>query len=49
MLSTLDSIKCGLLNPSTIGPRQRFLTSGGMGSMGFALPAAIGAALAAPA
>ncbi|MCY2976268.1 MAG: thiamine pyrophosphate-binding protein [Planctomycetota bacterium] len=28
--------------------RQRFLTSGGMGSMGFALPAAIGVALAAP-
>jgi acetolactate synthase-1/2/3 large subunit len=27
---------------------QRFLTSGGMGSMGFALPAAIGAAFAAP-
>jgi acetolactate synthase-1/2/3 large subunit len=30
------------------GPQQRFLTSGGMGAMGFALPAAIGAALAAP-
>lgn len=29
-----------------IGPEQRFLTSGGMGSMGFGLPAAIGAALA---
>jgi acetolactate synthase I/II/III large subunit len=28
--------------------RQRFLTSGGMGSMGFALPAAIGAAFAEP-
>jgi acetolactate synthase I/II/III large subunit len=28
--------------------RQRFLTSGGMGSMGFALPAAIGAAFARP-
>jgi acetolactate synthase-1/2/3 large subunit len=28
-----------------IGPEQRFLTSGGMGSMGFGLPAAIGAAL----
>lgn len=27
---------------------QRFLTSGGMGSMGFGLPAAVGAALAAP-
>jgi acetolactate synthase-1/2/3 large subunit len=27
---------------------QRFLTSGGMGSMGFALPAAIGAAFACP-
>lgn len=27
-------------------PHQRFLTSGGMGAMGFALPAAIGAALA---
>lgn len=27
---------------------QRFLTSGGMGSMGFALPAAVGAAVAAP-
>ena len=26
-------------------PQQRFLTSGGMGSMGFALPAAIGAAV----
>src|SRR5579875_18068 len=29
-------------------PEQRFLTSGGMGSMGFGLPAAIGAALSAP-
>lgn len=29
-----------------LGPEQRFLTSGGMGAMGFALPAAIGAALA---
>lgn len=27
-------------------PHQRFLTSGGMGAMGFALPAAVGAALA---
>jgi acetolactate synthase-1/2/3 large subunit len=27
-----------------LAPHQRFLTSGGMGSMGFALPAAIGAA-----
>jgi acetolactate synthase-1/2/3 large subunit len=30
-----------------LGPDQRFLTSGGMGAMGFALPAAVGAALAA--
>jgi len=30
-----------------VGPDQRFLTSGGMGAMGFALPAAIGACLAA--
>lgn len=30
-----------------LGPDQRFLTSGGMGAMGFALPAAIGASLAA--
>jgi acetolactate synthase I/II/III large subunit len=29
-------------------PGQRFLTSGGMGSMGFALPAAIGSAFASP-
>lgn len=29
-----------------LGPEQRFLTSGGMGSMGFALPAGIGAAMA---
>ncbi len=29
-----------------IGSAQRFLTSGGMGAMGFALPAAIGAAFA---
>jgi acetolactate synthase-1/2/3 large subunit len=29
-----------------VGAEQRFLTSGGMGSMGFALPAAVGAALA---
>jgi acetolactate synthase I/II/III large subunit len=29
-----------------LGPQQRFLTSGGMGSMGFALPAALGAAAA---
>jgi len=28
--------------------RQRFLTSGGMGSMGFALPAAVGTAFACP-
>ena len=31
----------------TVGPR-RFLTSGGMGAMGFGIPAAIGAALARP-
>jgi acetolactate synthase-1/2/3 large subunit len=31
-----------------LGPGQRFLTSGGMGSMGFALPAAIGAAFGVP-
>ena len=31
-----------------LGPTQRFLTSGGMGAMGFALPAAIGASFAAP-
>jgi len=31
-----------------IGEDQRFLTSGGMGSMGFSLPAAIGTAVAAP-
>ncbi len=31
-----------------LGPDQRFLTSGGMGAMGFALPAAIGAAYARP-
>ena len=30
-----------------LGPDQRFLTSGGMGAMGFALPTAIGACLAA--
>jgi acetolactate synthase I/II/III large subunit len=31
-----------------LAQNQRFLTSGGMGAMGFALPAAIGAALAVP-
>jgi acetolactate synthase-1/2/3 large subunit len=31
----------------TLGPDQRFLTSGGMGAMGFSIPAAIGAASAA--
>jgi acetolactate synthase-1/2/3 large subunit len=31
-----------------LAPGQRFLTSGGMGAMGFALPAAIGAACARP-
>ena len=31
-----------------LAPGQRFLTSGGMGSMGFSLPAAVGAAVAAP-
>jgi acetolactate synthase-1/2/3 large subunit len=31
-----------------LNPGQRFLTSGGLGSMGFGLPAAIGAAFAAP-
>lgn len=31
-----------------LGPKQRFLTSGGMGAMGFALPAAIGASFAVP-
>ncbi len=31
-----------------LGAGQRLLTSGGMGSMGFSLPAAIGAAFAAP-
>lgn len=29
-----------------IGPEQRFLTSGGMGAMGFALPAALGGVIA---
>lgn len=29
-------------------PHQRFLTSGGMGAMGFGLPAAVGAAMASP-
>ncbi|MDP3142469.1 MAG: thiamine pyrophosphate-binding protein [Candidatus Omnitrophota bacterium] len=29
-----------------LGPDQRFLTSGGMGAMGFALPAAVGASFA---
>jgi acetolactate synthase-1/2/3 large subunit len=32
-----------------IGRDQRFITSGGMGAMGFALPGAIGAAIAMPA
>lgn len=31
-----------------IGPEQRFLTSGGMGSMGFALPASVGTSFALP-
>ena len=31
-----------------MGPGQRFLTSGGMGSMGFALPAAVGTAVSLP-
>jgi acetolactate synthase-1/2/3 large subunit len=31
-----------------VGVNQRFLTSGGMGAMGFSLPAAIGAAFASP-
>jgi len=31
-----------------LSPTQRFLTSGGLGSMGFALPAAIGASIASP-
>lgn len=31
-----------------LGPGQRFLTSGGMGAMGFALPAALGAVGAVP-
>lgn len=31
-----------------LSPEQRFLTSGGMGSMGFGLPTAIGAALGLP-
>jgi acetolactate synthase I/II/III large subunit len=31
-----------------LGAEQRFLTSGGMGAMGFALPAAIGAAFSSP-
>ena len=31
-----------------LAPGQRMLTSGGMGAMGFALPAAIGAAVAKP-
>jgi acetolactate synthase-1/2/3 large subunit len=31
-----------------LGAEQRFLTSGGMGSMGFSLPAAVGAAFAVP-
>ena len=44
--STSASTRCGPPSRSTSAAGQRFLTSGGMGAMGFALPAAIGAALA---
>lgn len=33
---------------TTLSERDCFLTTGGMGTMGYALPAAIGAKLAAP-
>ena len=42
------SIRCGLRQSLELSAAQRFLTSGGMGAMGFALPAAIGAACARP-
>ena len=45
---TSASTRCGRRSRWSCGPDQRFLTSGGMGAMGFALPAAIGAALAGP-
>ena len=44
---TSDNIRCGWRRRIRFYPRQ-FLTSGGLGTMGFGLPAAIGAALAKP-
>jgi acetolactate synthase-1/2/3 large subunit len=43
----LASIRCGLHNIMVSHPRH-FITSGGLGTMGFGLPAAIGAQVAAP-
>ena len=43
-----DRTRCGAAQSFRLKKRQRMLISGGMGAMGFALPAAMGAAKAAP-
>ncbi|STI79097.1 acetolactate synthase isozyme I large subunit [Escherichia coli] len=42
------SIRCGPRQAYPLNRPRQWLTSGGLGTMGFGLPAAIGAALANP-
>ncbi len=45
---TSASIRCGLPEAYPLNRPRQWLTSGGLGTMGFGLPAAVGAALANP-
>ncbi len=43
-----DSIRCGQLNTTHLNNPDHWVTSGGLGTMGFGFPAAIGAQIAKP-
>ena len=44
----LGNIKCGQLNIIRLKNPDKWVTSGGLGTMGFGFPAAIGAQIARP-
>ena len=47
-LLMLDSIRCGLLSILDMPSGKKFITSGGLGTMGFGFPAALGAKIGCP-